>query len=893
MLRSAVFALVLAFGVFLGASPAGATSGPPVAISQAYGGGGNLGAVFTNDFVELHNMGAGTADLSGLALQYASAGGSSWSVLPLHGSIDPGGYFLVQLASSGAVGTALPQADLATTSINIGRNAGKLALARTTSAFTTFCPLAVSNIVDFVGYGTTATCYEGTGPAPAPSNDTGDVRAGSGCADTDDNAADLAAAAPVPRNSASAPHFCVPDEAPTVAGTAPVDGATEVSVGSNVTIRFSEPVRTLESWYEVACTSSGDHSAAALSADQTAFTLDPDDDFTPGESCTTTVFASNVSDVDANDPPDAMLADQVFGFTVGVGPPSQYLVSVSDLAPVAGETVTVRAQLADGLGNAVPQAERTVVWSTTGAGASLSAATSETDPARLATVELTTSSLAGTSHTVTGADAGDASMTGTSAELITVPGPADHLAFGPLPDTLASGTSAFVEVKVEDRNGNAVTSDFDRNVELTQTGGSGSLVWAGQTVSTTGGVARTSVTGRLAGPVSVTAASDGLAPCSWTFSVVPGAPTHLAFVNPPAALPFGAQATLSLEVRDVNQNTVVGDSGRAVSLVQSAGSGAVGGLGALLTSGGAVTTPVAGTASGTIAVSASATGLAGATTRFAVLAPDGTGTLSTPTVRVPNASSGNTIVFTYRAAQGGIADGEATIDVPAGWSAPSTADTSPGSVTSSLGSVGVSLRTIVVSHLDLAGGGRVQIVYGSTASGGPGATAPDGGGPQTWSGAAKASVSGNIQALAASPSINILAPDGSGTLSTRTASVKRGVSGVTVTFAYVGATGGTFDGAVKLVVPPGWSAPSTVATDPGFVSGRGGSISVVGREVLLTGVRSPGQEVSIVYGAKTAGGPGATTPVDAVGTQVWQASSKASWLGSLVSLAGSPAITVT
>ncbi len=46
-----------------------------VVISQVYGGGGNSGATFTNDFIELFNAGNAPASLSGLSLQYASATG--------------------------------------------------------------------------------------------------------------------------------------------------------------------------------------------------------------------------------------------------------------------------------------------------------------------------------------------------------------------------------------------------------------------------------------------------------------------------------------------------------------------------------------------------------------------------------------------------------------------------------------------------------------------------------------------------------------------------------------------------------------------------------------------------------------------------------------------------
>src|SRR4051812_251995 len=44
---------------------AGAMVSPGVVISQVFGGGGNSGAVLTNDFIELFNRGAAPVDLTG------------------------------------------------------------------------------------------------------------------------------------------------------------------------------------------------------------------------------------------------------------------------------------------------------------------------------------------------------------------------------------------------------------------------------------------------------------------------------------------------------------------------------------------------------------------------------------------------------------------------------------------------------------------------------------------------------------------------------------------------------------------------------------------------------------------------------------------------------------
>ena len=47
-----------------------------IVISQIYGGGGNAGATYQNDYVELYNPGTVAFDLAGWTLQYASATGT-------------------------------------------------------------------------------------------------------------------------------------------------------------------------------------------------------------------------------------------------------------------------------------------------------------------------------------------------------------------------------------------------------------------------------------------------------------------------------------------------------------------------------------------------------------------------------------------------------------------------------------------------------------------------------------------------------------------------------------------------------------------------------------------------------------------------------------------------
>lgn len=185
-------------------------SSTSVSISQVYAGGGNSGAAYANDYVELVNHSSSPVSVAGWTVQYASAASTSWAVTSLTGTIRAGGYYLVKLASSGTAGAALPAADATGTS-NLAASGGKIALVRDTNALT--CGATAGScagpafVEDFVGYGG-ATDYEGSAPASALGNANALLRASGGCADTDQSAADFSATDPSPRNSSSAAASC-------------------------------------------------------------------------------------------------------------------------------------------------------------------------------------------------------------------------------------------------------------------------------------------------------------------------------------------------------------------------------------------------------------------------------------------------------------------------------------------------------------------------------------------------------------------------------------------------------------------------------------------------------------------------------------------------------------
>jgi hypothetical protein len=187
--------------------PASACSGAGfVVISQVYGAGGNAAAAFKNDYIELHNRGSVPVSLAGWTVQYAAAASTAWAATPLTGTIAAGGYLLVQEASAGAVGANLPTADV-TGTIPFASTAGKVALVNNATPLVGACPTG-AGIVDFAGYGSTASCYEGAGPTPAPSGTLAATRAGAGCTDAGQNATDFTAVLASPRNTASATQVC-------------------------------------------------------------------------------------------------------------------------------------------------------------------------------------------------------------------------------------------------------------------------------------------------------------------------------------------------------------------------------------------------------------------------------------------------------------------------------------------------------------------------------------------------------------------------------------------------------------------------------------------------------------------------------------------------------------
>jgi len=224
----------LVAGVLIGIpAPAQAAVSPTagVIIDEVYGGGGNAGAPYNRDFIELYNTTAAPISLAGWSVQYKAATGTTWATTALTGSIPARGFYLVGEASGGAVGSALPPTNVTGTT-NLSATAGTVALSTASAALT--CNLAAcattGAVADLIGYGT-ATTFAGTGAAPAGSNTTSLSRS-IGHQNTASNAVDFAAEAPRPGQASTRPDIV----RPVTKTIAEIQGPGDVSPLANVAV---------------------------------------------------------------------------------------------------------------------------------------------------------------------------------------------------------------------------------------------------------------------------------------------------------------------------------------------------------------------------------------------------------------------------------------------------------------------------------------------------------------------------------------------------------------------------------------------------------------------------------------------------------------------------------
>ena len=306
------------------AAPAGAA----VVISQVYGAGGNSGATFKHDFIELFNNGDTAVAIGGWSVQYASATGSSWQVtaIPPGTVLQPGRYLLVRQAQGG--GGSVDVIGDVTGTIAMGGASGKVALAGNSTAFSGTAP---AGAIDFVGYGA-ATTSEGSPTGLLSVTTTSAQRNAGGCTDTNNNAADFTVATAAPRNSASPANLCATSgnlpivatcpAASVAAGTAALLSTTATDPDSIVT--SATPTATWPAGFSL-----GSFTAANLAGGTATQTLQVAANVTPGSYTLGLQWANS----------DAQTATCSFVVTIAGITPIASIQGSGHTSPFAGQTV--------------------------------------------------------------------------------------------------------------------------------------------------------------------------------------------------------------------------------------------------------------------------------------------------------------------------------------------------------------------------------------------------------------------------------------------------------------------------------------------------------------------------------------------------------------------------
>ncbi|MFZ4456975.1 MAG: C10 family peptidase [Bacteroidales bacterium] len=147
---------------------------PPVLITQVYGGGGNSGANYKSDFIELLNTTSSDVNIGGWCAYYIAATSSSTSQkyeFLANTIIKAGSYFLLKCADGTGAQPAWSLPFDGTSTLALGGTVGKVILLKSNAAFTLSTPPLIEEIVnnvnfgDYVPYGTTAVPIWGSAMA--------------------------------------------------------------------------------------------------------------------------------------------------------------------------------------------------------------------------------------------------------------------------------------------------------------------------------------------------------------------------------------------------------------------------------------------------------------------------------------------------------------------------------------------------------------------------------------------------------------------------------------------------------------------------------------------------------------------------------------------------------
>lgn len=306
----------------------------------------------TAEFIELFDGGVGQTDLSGLTLVfYNGSTNSVYKAFDLDGQhTNAAGYWV---AGNAAVNPALVFAD---GTLQNGPDAVAL-YAADAAQFPTDAPVTIAGLIDAVVYGDPTATPPGLLPlllgGEAAANEAGRGAADSHALQRCPNGAGgqrrtaaFIANTPTP----GAPSACITDEPPRVIAVEPENGASAISIRTNLAITFSEPVVVAPDWLRLTCELSGAH-VLTITGGPATFGATASRPLAYSETCTGRVVATLVGDADTSDPPHQPSADFVWTFTTSPEVASFVLINELDSDTPGSDTAEFIELYDGGRGN--------------------------------------------------------------------------------------------------------------------------------------------------------------------------------------------------------------------------------------------------------------------------------------------------------------------------------------------------------------------------------------------------------------------------------------------------------------------------------------------------------------------------------------------------------------
>ena len=455
--------------------------------------------------------------------------------------------------------------------------------------------------------------------------------------------------------------------------------------------------------------------------------------------------------------------------TVNPGPATKIAFGTQPVNATGGSAIpNFTVQVEDANGNVVTtsSAAVTVAIANNPGGGTLSGTLTQNAASGVATFSGVSIDKIGTGYTLSAASTGFSNVT-SSAFNVTV-GAANKLAFGTQPSdtTAGSSISPAVTVQILDAGGNLTSSTANVTIAIGTNPGSGTLSGTLTHAASAGTATFSGLSINKAGlGYTLQATSGTLAVAdSTTFNITAGPATQVAFTVQPGNTASGAAISPAVQasIEDANSN-VVTNSSAAVTLGLVSGHGTSGAtLAGTLTQSAVASVATFDDLSLNLAgtgyeLSAGASGLTSATsTAFNITGGsvgDGSGIMAVSPTSVVAGSSTNTLTFTFTAGTEALVSGaQVTVAAPAGWTAPTSTNSSvsPGSCSSA--SLGTAAQTMTVS-VTCPAGGTFTLTYGVS---GHQVTAPTTAGTATFTTQSKNSA-GTLTNIATSPVVTVAA----------------------------------------------------------------------------------------------------------------------------------------